>query len=504
MPGPQSLVLITVDSLRADHVGFLGYDRPTTPFLDSLARESAVFANAIVAGAPTYYSFPAMLASRHPLALGRDVLGVAPDEPTIATVLKQSGYATAAFLGGNPYLSRRFGYDAGFDTFRDFLDAEIESLAHPGGNGAGNGRRRTHLNRSLAEACHKLGPMGPLYDELYFQYCQRVAALPAPSFDVLRRYPGANVMVEQVCAWLAGVEEGPFFLWLHLMDPHSPYYPPEEALQLMGSGGVTARRARYLNSYWNRGDIGANRLKRHREEVIALYDAGIRWVDTQVARFVDELRHSHLWDNCVFALTADHGEEFLDHEGRYHPPSRVTEELVRVPLLLRVPGREQVKPVEGPFSLLHLAPTLLEAVGAPIPGDFRGHSYWSRLRSAEEWDEAAIVECVADCANLFRVDGRLGRRVVAVRERRYKLVFDFGSSREQLFDLEGDPGELHPLPADAERAVRGRLLAQLRQHLSNSRGSGDSEYRRKALLREVRLESAQAAANKYHLVRAQG
>ena len=106
-----SLILITIDCLRADHVGFLGYGRPTTPFLDALATESFVFSNAIAAGAPTYYSFPAIMASRPPLALGREVIGVAPGETTLASTLKEAGYATAAFLAGNPYLSPRFGHD---------------------------------------------------------------------------------------------------------------------------------------------------------------------------------------------------------------------------------------------------------------------------------------------------------------------------------------------------------------------------------------------------------
>src|ERR1700758_4494931 len=102
---PNSLVLITVDCLRADHVGFLGYDRATTPFLDSLAKESFVFPEAIAAGVPTYYSFPAILASRYPLALGRDVIGLAPGEASLACTLQDAGYATAAFLAANPYLS---------------------------------------------------------------------------------------------------------------------------------------------------------------------------------------------------------------------------------------------------------------------------------------------------------------------------------------------------------------------------------------------------------------
>ena len=114
---PRSLVLITVDCLRADHVGFLGYSRPVTPFLDSLAENNTVFSNAIVAGTPTYFSFPGIMASRYPLALGRDVVGIAPQETTLATALHHAGYATAAFLAGNPYLSSRFGYDQGFDTF---------------------------------------------------------------------------------------------------------------------------------------------------------------------------------------------------------------------------------------------------------------------------------------------------------------------------------------------------------------------------------------------------
>ena len=105
------------------------------------------------------------------------------------------------------------------------------------------------------------------------------------------------------------------------MDPHSPYYPKQEALALMGSAGISPRRARYLNSWWNRSDLGPRRLSRHRDEVISLYDAGIRWVDEQMKNLVTILRDSQRWDDCIFALTADHGEEFLEHGGRYHPPA---------------------------------------------------------------------------------------------------------------------------------------------------------------------------------------
>jgi arylsulfatase A-like enzyme len=489
---PRSLVLITVDCLRADHVGFLGYDRPTTPFLDSLAIESLTFPNAIVAGAPTYYSLPAIMASRYPLALGRDVIGLAPDEPTIASTLNQAGYATSAFLAGNPYLSRRFGYDAGFDTFRDFLDADIGRLANSS-DGAGKGSLRGHVNRGLAQLCHRLGPVGSLYDELYFQYCQRVAAPPAPSLDVLRRFPAADVVVDQAQAWLAGLAGRPFFMWIHFMDPHSPYYPPAKALERMGHDKPKASQARYLNSYWNRGDLTADRLKRHRDEVIALYDAGIRWVDEQVARLVESLRDFRAWDSCVLALTADHGEEFLEHGGRYHPPSKVTEELIRVPLLLRVPGVSRKEPAIAPFSLIDLAPTLLETVSVSVPGSFRGASRFQQLRRGENWEGTAVIESVSGCTNPYLADNRLGTRILAIREERHKLVLDFGSSREQLFDLEADPSELFSLPPDAEKPARRRLLERARQHIADSLQLRDPDQRLGARLRDLRLEWAHSA-----------
>lgn len=493
MAASKSLVLVTVDCLRADHVGFLGYDRPTTPFLDSLAAESIVVPNAIVAGAPTYYSFPAIMASRYPLALGRDVIGLAPGESTLASVLNESGYATGAFLAGNPYLSRRFGYDAGFEVFRDFLDAGVDPSAVDS-EVSPQFSRRGRLNTMLAAASHRLGPVGSLYDEIYFQYCQRLASEPAKSFESLRSFPSADVIVKEACAWLAENSGRPFFLWLHFMDPHSPYSPKEEALGWMGNSAPQPSRARYLNSYWNRGEVGASRLRRHREETIALYDAGIRWVDSQLAVLADQLRESRSWDNCAFVVTADHGEEFLDHGGRYHPPSRVYEELIHVPLLLRVPGAVKGEQSQSPFSLLHLAPTLLDAVSIPAPGSFRGHSFWAKLQAGQNWEGPAIVECIRGCTNPFRSEARMGTRVLAIREARYKLVLNFSPFAENLFDLEADPGESHALAQDEQKPVRKRLLERARQHVVESVQSRNDGYRLDARLRDLQLEWAHSKA----------
>ena len=483
----KSIVLVTVDCLRADHVGFMGYDRLTTPFLDALAGESFVFPAAIVAGAPTYYSFPAVFASRYPLALGRDVLGLAPDEPSLTSVLKSAGYATASFGAANPYISSRFGYQQGFDTFRDFLEEHSSPLSDDKTSAAPNGGIVSRLNRRLQAARSAMGPLRSVYDEIYFRYCQRVTPVE-PTLDALRRFPAADVIVDHALSWLTSVGNKPFFLWLHLMDPHAPYYPKEDALALMKSGAVPPSRARYLNSYWNRSDIGPGRLARHRDDIVALYDAGIRWVDTQLSRLVEALRSAQQWENCIFTLTADHGEEFLDHGGRFHPPSRLTEELIHVPLLLRTPGSGKKEVCKSPFSMMHLAPTLLDAADLAVPAEFQGCSYWDNLREGVALGEEAISECVAGCTNPFRPENRLGSRVLSVRGSRFKLTLQFDPPTEFLYDLEADPGEHAPLAPTAQKSVRRHLLEIAREHLQSSRIQRDQQLRARARLRDLRLE----------------
>ena len=387
----------------------------------------------------------------------------------------------------NPYISARFGYEHGFDTFRDFLENEPAPLAEEKVNAANGNGWASRLNRRLQNIRPALGPLGVVYDELYFEYCQRVTPV-ADSLDALRRFPAADVIVDHACTWLASVGDAPFFLWLHLMDPHSPYYPKEAALTLMGQDPVTPYRARYLNSNWNRSDLGPRRFARHRDEVVALYDAGIRWVDVQMARLIETLRGSNRWDDCIFAFTADHGEEFLDHGGRYHPPSRLMEELIHLPLLLRVPGSAKKDVAKSPFSMLHLAPTLLDAAQVPAPTSFEGRSQWEQLRQGASSDGVAISECVAGCTNPFRPENRMGPRVLSVRESRYKLVLHFDPPSENLFDLDADPSERAPLAPAAQKPVRRRLLEIARAHLRRSVEQRDLRTRVQARLRELQLE----------------
>jgi arylsulfatase A-like enzyme len=481
------LVLITIDCLRADHVGHFGYARPTTPFLDSVAQQSTVFRHATVAGAPTYYSLPGLLASRYPLALGRDVIGLAPEESTIAAVLREFGFATAAFTAGNPYISARFGYDQGFDTFCDFLRGDsIEQF-----EGAQQAHRPSRANRLISHMCHSVPTLGAAYDELYFRYCQQRVAEPNASLDGMRRFPSAETLVEHAIEWLSENSSRPFFLWLHLMDPHAPYYPKSEALQCMGDGNISATDARYFNSYWNRSDLSQSRLEKKRDTIVKLYDAGIRWADEQIRRLASQLTDLNAWDDCVLAVTADHGEEFLDHGGRFHSPANLREALIHVPLLVRAPGVAHAE-VEQAISLIDLAPTLLDILGIPSPADFRGRSYRPNLEKPA-YKHPVVTEAVYGCSNPFRAENRNGPRILAIKSANYKLVINFSSGAEDFFDLTSDPHERNPLPSNVASSTRKELLEYARKHLAESHKSRDFDRRSASILRDLTLEWAHPA-----------
>ena len=474
----KSLILVTVDCLRADHVGFCGYDRGTTPFLDSLAPTSFVFPSAIVTGAPTYFSLPAIMASRYPLGLGRDVLGIAPGEATLATSLQAAGYSTAAFVAGNPYLSSRLGYNQGFATFRDFLSQGL-----PVNPGLRLPRCFTRLNQAIEKASRKHEFASATYDELYFRYCQWNLSRSDPSMDALRRYPAADVIVDQARSWVSAIGQRPFFLWLHLMDAHHPYYPPEQALAEMGAGGMEARRAAFVNAFWSRDEVERKRLLSYRKEIVSLYDSGIYWADKQIARLITALKYLRRWDDTVLAVTADHGEELLESDARYHRPTNLSERLIHVPLLIRVPDEPGIQQPRVPFSLIHIAPTLLAIVDVARPSTFQGTNVSAQMRSGRLDYSPAIVECIYACQNAFPREHRLGRRLLVVRDLRYKLVLNFSDGQERLFDLANDPLEEKPLDESECKGERVRLLRAALQHLACAKR--DPELRLRARLRDV-------------------
>ena len=125
-----------------------------------------------------------------------------------------------------------------------------------------------------------------------------------------------------------------------------------------------------------------------------------------MARLVKTLKSLQLWDRCAFVLTADHGEEFLEHGARFHATWPMKEELIRVPLMARVPGVSGREVSRKPFSHVDLAPTMLDAMGLSVPSEFQGRSRWPEWQCQGDWDSPAIVES-AECGNPNRRESRL-------------------------------------------------------------------------------------------------
>jgi len=199
----MNLILLTIDCLRADHLSCLGYSKKTTPNLDNLASASALFTQAISVGSSTPSSFIAMFTSSYPLMYGGK-LWITDSRTTLAQVLKEHGYHTAAFHS-NPWISSYHGYHKGFDTFDDsFQKGWRESLM----------RKPKGLIKRIG------GINSKLYELLSKVYVATMVDKP---------YAKAEVLNKEAISWLKDNANN-FFLWLHYMDVHEPYFPPKRII----------------------------------------------------------------------------------------------------------------------------------------------------------------------------------------------------------------------------------------------------------------------------------
>lgn len=312
------IILLTIDSLRADSVSFLDDDAPSTPTIDEFATDATLATTASAPSSHTRASVPALLTSRYAHHFFSNFLQDI-NTPTIAQRLSDVGYDTAAFHS-NPLLSRHFGYDRGFDTFFDGLQFVEE----------------THLPETAIR----------LYSK---------------AVRLLRRFPyqPAEEITERAVNWLTDHDDDtPVFLWVHYMDPHGPYALNRDR------GYLDKFRSEQL---WHKAVSEPNavtdaELQRLREA----YNEEIRHTDQQLKSMFEAIT-SYTDDVCV-VLTGDHGEEFREHGEFTHMP-KLYEVMTRVPFILDLPTTENLSPPE-PISLLDIVPTLvgqienLEAVPA--------------------------------------------------------------------------------------------------------------------------------------------
>ena len=395
------VLLISIDTLRADHLGCYGYGRDTSPWIDGLAARGVRFADATAQATATLTSHLSLFTSLLP-----PEFRITRDDPeswaqhltrltlpgrvvTLTEALRDAGYRTAAFTDG-ALVSPQYGLGQGFEAYFDARVAEEEGIA-----------RR---------------------------------------IDVLLDWVDDEA------------DDEPLFLFLHAFDVHDPYGAPAPFARSFSEHSSEEFAAR--NGF--RPTVPMLRERRSRpsadelQEIRNLYDNGIRAVDAQLARLEAELTARGLWDELLVVVLSDHGEEFQEHGGWGHGPT-VYRELVHVPLLMRFPGdRFAGRVVEQPVALLDLAPTLAEHLGLVRPVDWRGRSLASLARGEAESREASAI--YSDTPNQRE-------RVRAMRVGGWKLVRAAGG-RVELFDPSTDPLDLHDLAAERPD-VAAQLAASL-------------------------------------------
>jgi arylsulfatase len=315
---PRNIILLSADALRADHLSSYGYHRETSPVLDELAQESIRFENAYSASSHTREAVPALLTGEYPDVAVDDAYQLATE--SVASTLSAEGFATAGFHS-NPFVSRAYGFDEGFDHFDDDL----------------------HLGQ------HKL------------------VALAQRAFDKLRNrhYARAEEINERSLSWVESLAaDEPFFLWNHYMDTHGPYDPPAQYATRYTDTTVSGREAQSL--YQRAIDDPDSITASERQLLIDLYDGEIRYNDAQIGAFLDALRERELLKKSLVIVTADHGDAFGEH-GYYEHPRYLHDEITQVPLFVRPPGGRQ-EAVAAPASTLDVVATIERVVSGESSG----------------------------------------------------------------------------------------------------------------------------------------
>lgn len=429
-----NVILVTADSLRADRLGCYGYSRPTSPNLDLFCKDAIRFSNAFTNGPNTPHAFPAIMSANCPLTHSR--LGLFDAPLTLAEALRNAGYATIGFNAANPYVSRMFNYDRGFDEFYDYMDGS-ELLDDSSGSADFRiGIPKMDLEKYLVSE-----------ESIHRKACLE-SEINARIFERLENFPR------------------PFLLWAHFMDTHYPYLPQPEAQQEVGIPFVSREENFRINSRV-RENIALSSELLHK--VQNLYDATVRQLDAKLGDLFGFLQQNGLYDSSLIVFCADHGEEFLEHGDLQHK-SKLFDELLRVPLLIKPPFAARSERRDEIVSLIDLAPTIFSLLKLenpfPQPGFLHSMNYFSDSGSflIAEASYAANGGPPVD-RQLFNID-TLPKRF-AYRERFWKMIFDTDEEKPVLYNLLSDPFEKTAIHESSEST---RMLAILENHIRRQEG----------------------------------
>jgi arylsulfatase A-like enzyme len=382
-------LLYVADTLRADDLACYGNPLIETPHVDRLAAEGSLFENAYAQSSWTRTSMASLLTSTYPAVHGVEgrMEALAEEMRVLPEMLSEAGYTTAA-ITGNPNIGSAFGFRQGFDEFFELYERRDAG--------------RVRVGEFVTTA-------------------DRVS----------------EVAIE----WIDRASE-PFFLLVLSIDPHSPYEPPPEFDRF---GGDYQGSASGKPEFINRLDLS----RQDKQRIRALHYGEVAFNDHAFGKLVDDLEARGLYDRTAVIFVSDHGEEFWEHGGRGHGKT-LFEEVVHVPLILRLPGRVAAgERVARPVELVDVVPTVLEFSDLPIPADIQGISLLA-LPAAQRLIQSRLV-----------LDGT---EINAVRLGPNKLIEEArGSSK--LFDLGRDPGEKESVSEGfgEQRRALERMLVKSRQ-----------------------------------------
>ncbi len=407
----MNVALVTVDCLRADHLGCYGYGRET-PNIDALAGKGLRFTHAYANAPYTPGSFLSLFTSHHPLDF-KQMLPLPPASNPLPEVL---GIESAA-VHSNPLLSRHYGYQRGWNRFEDHLNS---------GGGVSPAKYLPRKLRLLADLYFGGGP-----------------------------YAGAETITGKALRHIHDMGE-PWFMWAHYMDLHHPLRLPPERKHTENMSLST--RMRLLENPTKDSDPSL------KQGVVDAYDDNLRHIDSQVGRLVEAA------EDTVFIVTADHGEEFLEHGGYGHRP-KLYNELLHVPLILSGPGVESgVR--EGLVSHVDVAPTILSLYGLKPPEDYVGENLFTGGK------KYVFSEALHNERGQFIEDDRVltaGYVSYAVQSRELKLIKTFKGGElvgRELYNLLEDPGETvnltedSPLEKELDRHIQSRMLREAADRVS--------------------------------------
>ena len=471
-PDSTNVLLIVLDTVRAESLSLYGSRRDTSPNLLRLAQEGVRFEQSLATAPWTLPSHASMFTGRWPHEHGADGAFHPLDTkyPTLAEVLQASGYVTAGFVGNDSFCHADYGLGRGFIHYEDLPISPLEVL------------RSEKIGLGILKVVDILRfKLSAIFGE---HALVRLGDDPRIALTVHRRKNAAQINRDAL-DWLSSHQGKPFFAFLNYIDAHDPYFPPRGADRRFSTTVSTPADLAKLRNFWG---LDRKKLSRRFLDVARdTYDDSIAYIDTQLGQLFDELSSRGLLKNTLVIITSDHGEGFGEHGQVGHAHSLYQHE-IRVPLLVIGPQRvPKARVIPTPVSLRDIPATVVDLLGLGGEPPFPGQSlarFWQANRGSDQIAIEPVLSELSDTTQELRSD-RLDKKLCEAVSLGDMVYIRYGDGRESLYNIAEDPAENDDLALESRsRPTLERLRATLAQLMRNAPPSTD--------LKDARIENEQS------------